>query len=79
MLTVAIVFGALSGAAACILICATMLSSRRHIVVPPEQGTPFDEYDGDGNLRKRVPTRNADAWREEYAAAMRLRDGMGRR
>jgi hypothetical protein len=28
---------------------------------------------------KRVETLSADAWREEYAAAMRLRDGMGRR
>jgi len=28
---------------------------------------------------KQVVTRNADAWREEYAAAMRLRDGVGRR
>lgn len=56
MLTIAIVFGAFSGAAACILICACRLSGRRYVVVPPERGAPFDEYDSDGNLRKRVET-----------------------
>lgn len=79
MLTIAIIAGALMGGAAFVIICACRLSGRRYVVVPPERGAPFDEYDSDGNLRKRVVTRHAAAWREEYAAAMRLRDGMGRR
>ena len=56
-----------------VTVAATMLSSRMSnagIVVRrgPEQ-----------QPCKQVVTRNADAWREEYAAAMRLRDGVGRR
>jgi len=59
--------------AAVLIISAVRLSSRMSNAGIVAQRGPEQQP------CKQVVTRNADAWREEYAAAMRLRDGMGRR
>jgi hypothetical protein len=59
--------------AAVLIISAVRLSSRMSNAGIVAQRGPEQQP------CKRVETLSADAWREEYAAAMRLRDGVGRR